>query len=803
MWLDGHTMHFLREGTHPEHASPQQRKRAQRRAASYLLMGDRLIRAFDDGSRKEVPMPSRRLEIIMATHNSTGHFGTARTTSLLKTSYWWHGMGEDAASWVAQCEVCARVRTSFDAPTLELHPLPIHGLFYRWGCDMCGPFTKTPTGNLYTLVCIEHFSKHLVLTPLPSKEAALTTAAFRMHVLCKYGACAEVITDGGGEFQADFAKLLRDSHIDHRTTSPNNPQADGLAERAVQTVKRALSKHIDQSGSATDWDEQALPWIALGYNASVQQSTGYSPYYLLHGVAPVIPPAVKERMADPLSLLDPEQAGDQLLMRAAAMRQAGVIAGGNLRTAQHRDTLRYATIRSGAYHRRLRRYSVGDYVYVRVGQPNSALDTSHFAHILRVTGVTTAGNLLLQGACGSTMTANVTNVSPCHLTNIDTTPLEGVARPALEQACEVCGFTDREEVMLLCDACNLGWHIDCLTPVLPAIPSGTWVCPRCTEQGVDPSLISPPRETLPLVRRNAIIPSNATRKSDAAAKALDGRRVCDNGRLGSAHFISTEHRPYYFDVRYDDGGMETRKSSTYVRNRLLPLGAAVSIAPQNWDLTHALGVEAALQLLMPGGWSKGHLAKLSKWIAATRADADAAQSIPTTAPEVHALQELLDFSHVATVLDPWAGTGVIKQELGRTGVRVIDNDINPRYSTDLHMDALQPALYAHAATRCAIDAVVSSPWFAVLDLALPLAIAAARTVACVHVPGHYVTDAHPIRAQYLAALMAADRLHVLWNLPMGPMGRRCGWLIVFATPALKRALTRTSSMPTAPFSYAT
>jgi hypothetical protein len=187
IWNDNSTLHYLRHGTHVEDSPPQERRRAQRRAGAYLLMGHRLVRVFKDGSRKEVPHPARRSQLIAAHHAETGHFGTARTISLLKHSYWWYGMGEDAPKWVGQCELCTRVRASFDAPTAELHPLPIEGLFYRWGVDLCGPFPWTPDKNLYVMVCIEHFSKHLVLVPLPGKDARFTAAAFLTHVLSKYG----------------------------------------------------------------------------------------------------------------------------------------------------------------------------------------------------------------------------------------------------------------------------------------------------------------------------------------------------------------------------------------------------------------------------------------------------------------------------------------------------------------------------------------------------------------------------------------------------------------------------------------
>ena len=153
------------------------------------------------------------------------------------------------------------------------------------------------------------------------------------------------------------------------------------------------------------------------------------------------------------------------------------------------------------------------------------------------------------------------------------------------------------------------------------------------------------------------------------------------------------------------------------------------------------------------------------------------------------------------MLDPWAGTGQIKRALALQGVPVLDNDLNPAHATDLHLDALQPEFYQSALTSSSLDAVVTSPWFTVLDLALPLAVAAARQVACVHVPGLYVTDAHPNRSAYLLSLMRAGRLHILWNLPKGPMGRRCGWLIVFATPALRKLLVPQGAV-SAPFSLA-
>jgi transposase InsO family protein len=97
-------------------------------------------------------------------------------------------------------------------------------------------------GNKYVVVMIEHFTKWVELVPIPEKSSFCTAAALK-GVLTRFGAPAEVLTDQGEEFQGEFAALLQKLLIDHRTTSRDHPQSDGLAERMVQVVKEALQKY--------------------------------------------------------------------------------------------------------------------------------------------------------------------------------------------------------------------------------------------------------------------------------------------------------------------------------------------------------------------------------------------------------------------------------------------------------------------------------------------------------------------------------------------------------------------------------
>ncbi|XP_074316628.1 BRCT domain-containing protein At4g02110-like [Silene latifolia] len=60
-------------------------------------------------------------------------------------------------------------------------------------------------------------------------------------------------------------------------------------------------------------------------------------------------------------------------------------------------------------------------------------------------------------------------------------------------ACQVCGFTDREDVMLVCGdesgsiGCGEGTHIDCCDPPLEEVPGEDWFCPKCTQSKTQPS----------------------------------------------------------------------------------------------------------------------------------------------------------------------------------------------------------------------------------------------------------------------------------------------------------------------------
>jgi hypothetical protein len=181
---------------------------------------------------------------------------------------------------------------------------------------------------------IEHFSKWVELVVLLDKSSHSTSQAFSQQVLSRFGACAKCLTDQGSEFKGEFQDLLDHALIDHRRTSRDHPQADGLAERMVQTCKKGLRK-ICLTRNKEDWD-LALPYIVMGYMMSKHASLfHFSPYFLLFGRHPIPPSSIAAQMDQVVYLDSPTTWAKVIAERVVLFRRVMPMAMENLSIAQH------------------------------------------------------------------------------------------------------------------------------------------------------------------------------------------------------------------------------------------------------------------------------------------------------------------------------------------------------------------------------------------------------------------------------------------------------------------------------------
>lgn len=561
IWSDSAALHWLQSGGHSAGVSRSEKARIAHRARLYRWHGGELQRRMPDGTFKQVPAPADREALVQRIHDTTGHYGVRRTAAMVLANHWWRTLHQDVAQVVRSCSVCDRVKATFATMQPQLSPLPIEPMFYRWGFDLAGEFPVTAKGNKWVLIAVEHFSKHIELIPLKDKSAPETATA-AAEVLCRFGAPAEVVTDGGGEWEGEFDRLLSSCFIDHRVTSAFHPQANGLAERVVQVVKRGLRK-LCEARSTTQWDAQ-LPWVALGYRCSKQSSTGHSPYELLYARQPVFPSAVQPKMAEELDMDDQESAAASVLRRAEWLRQRMPVAADNLKAAQHRDTLRYQHLRSKGYLPKVASFLPGDFVYLKRQRAGSTLAIKAKPYVLRVKRVLGGGVVLLEDKAGQELKQHINQLAPCHIPDLDGTIDRALAGEDQAAECVMCGLPDDPARFMFCDGCNLGWHTYCCTPRLERVPEGCFICERCRAAGVTEQQVQEQEVVREGLRQQGsmpdLFPLAQQRMRDDRAAELHGRLVTkQQGRgrkWGRVMFKGFWERPRYFLVRYADGSQE-------------------------------------------------------------------------------------------------------------------------------------------------------------------------------------------------------------------------------------------------------
>ncbi len=208
-------LEFLRTSMVPSMVSAKERGRVLQQTKRYQLEGTHILQVWEDGRVQIVPHPTQRGHIVRHAHEELGHFEVKRTYNLLLSQYWWCGMHTDVQKLVSCYMVCDRVRASFNAPTPQLHPLPIMALGCHWSLDFAGPLPLIVRHNRYGLVMVEHFSKWIELVPFLDKSNEGVAYAFLDKVLSHFGAPIEMLTDQNTKFQGEFQVLCEEVLIDH------------------------------------------------------------------------------------------------------------------------------------------------------------------------------------------------------------------------------------------------------------------------------------------------------------------------------------------------------------------------------------------------------------------------------------------------------------------------------------------------------------------------------------------------------------------------------------------------------------
>jgi transposase InsO family protein len=231
------------------------------------------------GSRIIVPS-SLRHETMIALH--AGHLGVAKCRSKARQSVWWPKIGADIDKYVNSCQTCQHYARDRAEPLLSTS-LPAL------------PWQKVATdlfelNGLNYIVVVDYYSRYIEYARLPSATSAAVILALQ-SIFARHGIPMLCVSDGGPCYSSsEFETFAGNYGFEHQRSSPRFSQANGAAERAVQTVKSILRKADD-------------PFLAMLSYRTTPVLDGYSPAQLLMGrqprsTVPTTPDVLQPRTPD-------------------------------------------------------------------------------------------------------------------------------------------------------------------------------------------------------------------------------------------------------------------------------------------------------------------------------------------------------------------------------------------------------------------------------------------------------------------------------------------------------------------------
>ncbi|KAG1144128.1 hypothetical protein G6F37_012343 [Rhizopus arrhizus] len=194
-------------------------------------------------------------------------------------------MTKDIMEYVKKCHRCQRHGKK--SLKEELYPVPISAKpFDRIALDV-KHVQASRSGNRYIIAGIDYLTKYVEARPIRFQTASEIALFLYEEIICRHGCPTIIVSDNGKPFVSKMIQqVCRNFSIIHKTTTPYNPQSNGLIERFNRTLGQILQKRTKEEKD--DWDLY-LPAALFAYRTIKQGSTKNTPFFLLYGYEPKTP----------------------------------------------------------------------------------------------------------------------------------------------------------------------------------------------------------------------------------------------------------------------------------------------------------------------------------------------------------------------------------------------------------------------------------------------------------------------------------------------------------------------------------
>lgn len=232
-------------------------------------------------SNKIIVPKTLRRKILKILHYS--HQGILRTKMRARENFFWPGLNKEIEDLVISCNICSTYQNSNQREPMIMSEIPERP-WQKIACDLFSLKSAT-----YLLV-VDYYSKYVEVEKLTRLDSEAVIAHLKI-IFSRYGVPEIVLSDGGPQFSSmQFKKFAGNWNFKHLKSSPTYAQANGLAERSIQTVKRIMLKAVE--------DNKDIFMALLQFRNTPMEGLG-SPAQLLFGRR------LRDNVPSPVQLLNP------------------------------------------------------------------------------------------------------------------------------------------------------------------------------------------------------------------------------------------------------------------------------------------------------------------------------------------------------------------------------------------------------------------------------------------------------------------------------------------------------------------
>ncbi|KAG6620348.1 reverse transcriptase [Phytophthora cinnamomi] len=240
-----------------------------------------------DGLMRLVIPETLQQDVLHHYHASLegGHQGIGRTYQKIRDHFHWRGLYRSVQQYVGECVDCetgkGRPRIQGESPGNIQATYP----FQIIAMDHIPSLPKSYKGNTELLIWVDLFTGYVIAKASASRTAQTIAESYEECVFRRFGASEVIRHDREPGFMSDFFRSFnRILGQRQRATMAYRPQANGTAERMVQTATRALKMYV-QDLDQRDWDDYAER-LTFAINTAQDRIRGETPFYLVHGWDP-------------------------------------------------------------------------------------------------------------------------------------------------------------------------------------------------------------------------------------------------------------------------------------------------------------------------------------------------------------------------------------------------------------------------------------------------------------------------------------------------------------------------------------